>query len=61
MDNKKRMIPIAIILLLSIGNFYRITENEQIRAIQFVNIFTIGFLSAILISYFIKIYREKNK
>ena len=47
MENRKRII-IAVLLMLSIGNFIRIQGTENIRVIEFLSIFTIGFLSALL-------------
>jgi hypothetical protein len=35
--------------MLSIGNYFRIHGNENIRAIQFLSIFVIGMLSGLLI------------
>jgi len=35
--------------MLSIGNYFRIQGNENIRAIQFLSIFVVGMLSGLLI------------
>lgn len=45
---KKRRIIIAVLLLLTIVNFIRLTGNENIRTVQFISIFVIGALSALL-------------
>ena len=34
--------------MISIGNYFRIQGTENIRVIEFLSIFTIGFLSALL-------------
>jgi TM2 domain-containing membrane protein YozV len=46
---KNRKILLAVMLMLSIGTFTRITGNENIRAVQFLAIFAIGALTALLI------------
>jgi hypothetical protein len=35
--------------MISIGNYSRIVGNENIRTIQFISIFSIGALSALLL------------
>ena len=49
MDAKKRRIAIVILLIVSIGNYTRMVENENIRTVQFLSIFAIGALTALLI------------
>jgi len=39
----------AIMLMLAIGNFFRIKGNDDIRPIQFVSILVIGMLAGILL------------
>ncbi len=59
---KKRRILIYTLLMLSIGNYARLTGNENIRAIQFVSIFIIGALTGILIQDLgQRIKREEKK
>ena len=57
---KKRRIIIAI-LLLSIVNFIRLTNNDNIRPIQFISIFVIGALSALLINESITLFKAKRQ
>ncbi|MBK6976571.1 MAG: hypothetical protein IPH28_05220 [Cytophagaceae bacterium] len=45
----RRMILLAIMLVLSIGTFTRIVGNENIRTVQFLSIFVIGALTSLLI------------
>ncbi|MER0437950.1 hypothetical protein [Emticicia sp. W12TSBA100-4] len=59
MDAKKRRIVIAVMLMLSIGNYFRIVGNENIRAIQFLSIFVIGALSALLIRSIVEEFKNK--
>ena len=58
---KKRRIIIAVLLLLSIGNFNRLTNNDSIRPIQFISIFVIGALTALLINEFVTLFKAKRK
>ena len=48
MEKRKRII-LAVLLSISIGNYFRIEGNENIRAIQFLSIFAIGAISELLI------------
>ena len=57
---KKRIIIITVILLLSIGNFSRLTNNDNIRPIQFISIFVIGALTALLINEFVALFKAKR-
>ncbi len=48
MERRRRII-IAVILMLSVVNYSRVQGNENIRLIQFISIFAIGALTALLI------------
>ena len=58
---KKRRIIIAVLLMLTVVNFTRLTGNENIRAIQFISIFAIGALSALLINEFVTLFKAKRQ
>lgn len=58
---KKRRITIAILLLLSIGNYSTLTNNENIRPIQFISIFIIGALTALLVNEFVTLFKAKRQ
>ncbi|MEO6135796.1 MAG: hypothetical protein ABIP35_11630 [Ginsengibacter sp.] len=58
---KKRRVIIAVLLMLTIINFTRLTGNENIRAVQFVLIFIIGALSALLINEFVTLFKAKRQ
>ncbi len=58
---KKRRIIIAVLLMLTIVNFTKLTGNENIRAIQFVSIFAIGASSGLLINEFIILFKAKRQ
>jgi hypothetical protein len=57
---RRRSIAIAILLILSIGNYSRLPGSEHIRAVQFLTIFAIGALSALLLQQ-IFIYFKKDE
>ena len=61
MDAKKRRIAIVIMLILSIGNYTRLVENDNIRTVQFLSIFAIGALIALLIRSIAESFRSKNE
>lgn len=45
----RRLVMLAVLLIISIGTFTRITGNENIRMVQFLSIFVIGALTSLLI------------
>lgn len=49
MTNKNRIAIIAVLLIISIGNYTRIIDRNAIRTVEFVSIFVIGALSSLLI------------
>ena len=49
MTAKKRKIIITILLLLAFGNYARMHGTADIRAVEFLSIFAIGALSALLL------------
>ena len=57
---KKRKIIIAVLLMITVLNFTTLTGNENIRAVQFILIFIIGALSALLINEFVTLFRAKR-
>jgi hypothetical protein len=56
MKNRSPVV-IAILLMLSIGNYYRIVGNENVRLVQFLSIAAIGALAALLIQALVKRFR----
>lgn len=58
---KKRRIIIAVLLLLSIGNYSTLTGNDNIRFIQFISIFIIGALTGLLINEFVTLFKAKRQ
>jgi hypothetical protein len=49
MENRKRRILLAVMLIISVGNYFRIVGNENVRTVQFLSIFVIGAISALLL------------
>ncbi len=58
---KKRRIITAVLLMLIIGNFTRLKGNETIRPIQFILIFLIGGLTALLVNEFVILFKAKRQ
>lgn len=59
MEPKKRRIILAILFIISIGNYSRISSSGNIRTVEFLSIFVIGALSALLIHEAVTAYRNK--
>jgi hypothetical protein len=59
MNNKRRTIILAIMLILSIGNYSRIIDHGSIRTVEFLSIFVIGALTALLIREVATIIKRK--
>lgn len=60
MKNKVMLFTI-VILIISIGNYFRIMYNGNIRTVEFISIFAIGALSGVLLTQIITILKAKNK
>ncbi|MEO7529296.1 MAG: hypothetical protein ABIT35_13710 [Chitinophagaceae bacterium] len=58
---KRRRIIIAVLLMLTVLNFIRLTGNENIRVVQFILIFVMGALSALLINEFVTLFKAKRQ
>jgi len=59
MDSKKRTILIAIMLIISIGNYSRIIDQGNIKTVEFLSIFVIGALSSLLFREIVLIIKSK--
>jgi hypothetical protein len=51
----------AVFLMISIGNYFRVVSDGEIRTVEFISIFAIGALSGVLITQIISILKDKNK
>jgi len=59
---KNRAISItAILLIISLGNYYRIISDGSVRTVEFLSIFAIGALSGVLLIQIITAIKDKNK
>ncbi len=57
---KKRKVILAVLLIIAIGNYSRLSGSENIRTIQFLSIFVMGALSALLINEFFTLFKAKR-
>ena len=58
---KKRKVILVILLMITIGNYSRLSGSENIRTIQFLSIFAMGALSALLINEFFTLFKAKRE
>ena len=57
---KNRAIVITVILLIvSIGNYFRIISDGSIRTVEFISIFAMGALAGVLIIQIINMMKNK--
>ena len=61
MKSNRRRIVLAVVFMLSVGNFFRIQGNENIRSVQFLSIFTMGMLFGLLVKEIIDAIRNKQQ
>ena len=59
MNTQKSSVLLAILLMISVGNYFRIVGNENIRIIQFLSIFAIGALTELLIQNLAQGFKER--
>ena len=59
---KKRAISVtAILLIISVGNYFRIISDGSVRTVEFLSIFAIGALAGVLLTQIIAAVSDKNK
>ena len=61
MNTQRRRILLAVMLMISVGNYFRIVGNENVRTVQFLSIFVIGALTALLLRNLADEYINKSK
>ena len=49
MEKRKRRILLAVLLLLSVVNYSRISANSTFRTVEFVSVLAIGILTGLLL------------
>jgi len=55
----KAIIITAVLLIFSIGNYFRIISDGSIRNVEFLSIFAIGLLTGLLTTQIIKSRKDK--
>ena len=61
MNKKSRRVMLAVLLLITIGNYARIIGDKDVRAVEILSIFVMGALSAILFGDILRNRRSKEK
>jgi len=56
----RSIVPLAVILMITVGNYVRNISNSSIRVVEFVSIFAIGALSTVLLVQVIKAFKDKS-
>ena len=57
---KRGLIFFGFLLILSIGNYTRLTGKENVRVIQFKSIFTIGAFAALWIVTLVRLFKARR-
>jgi hypothetical protein len=60
MEPKKRIVIVAVMLMLSCLNYARIEGTENVRSIVFISILGIGILLGLLISLIATAFKKKE-
>lgn len=60
MEPKKRIVIVAVLLMLSCLNYARIEGTEDVRTIVFISILSIGVLFGLLISLIATAFKKKE-
>lgn len=58
---KRKIVFMAVMLIITISNYIMIEGNENIRLIQFLAIFVIGAFSALLLNELIALYKDRKR
>jgi hypothetical protein len=58
MKNKSLLIT-SLLLIVSIGNYFRIIEDGTVRTVEFLSIFAVGVLSGMLILQVVQLLKSK--
>jgi len=60
MMKNRSIVFTAVLLVISIGNYFRIVSDGSIRTVEFLSIFAIGVLSGVLLVQVIKAFKDKS-
>ncbi len=58
---KRGIIIAAILLMISVGNYFSIISDGSVRAVEFLSIWAIGVLTGVLLTQIIIAVKDKNK
>ena len=61
MEKRKRRILLAVLLLLSVVNYSRISANSTIRTVEFISVLAIGILTGLLLREFFESVAKKKE
>jgi len=57
----KAIVLTAVLLIISLGNYFRIISDGSIRTVEFLSIFAIGVLSGVLLTQVIIAFKVRKK
>jgi len=57
----KAIVFTAVLLIISLGNYFRIISDGSIRTVEFLSIFAIGVLSGVLLTQVITEIKARKK
>jgi hypothetical protein len=60
MEKNRRIIILAVMLMLTVVNFGRMVGSESIRTVEFLSIFVMGALSSLLIHELIIKFKQAD-
>jgi hypothetical protein len=60
MKNKAIVIT-AVLLIISLWEYFKVISDGSIRTVEFLSIFVIGVLSGVLLTQIIKAIKDRNK
>lgn len=56
----KQIIITAVLLIITIGNYFRIISDGSIRAVEFISVFAIGALTGMLIVQIVRLIKNRK-
>lgn len=57
----RAIVMTTILLIISLGNYFRIISDGSIRTVEFISILAIGALTGILITQIIKAIKDNKQ
>lgn len=59
MKSRKKIIILAILFIIAIGNFSRINSTTEIRTVEFLSIFALGAITVLFLKEVIAAIRNR--